>query len=174
MRRRARSDAPRSGADKLRLTVTGLIGVLVLLQVASVTFTWRRSHNAVMPGRSQTVARTRQGAADLQFLLKAHLFGGSAPPPQSAAPPINSVLKLVGTIAGTSSAAGMAIIGSSTNVVHLYAVRDTVAVGVVLGAVYPDRVILLRGRHRRCCGFRDSPPPGAIRVWPPCGPGSSS
>jgi len=94
-------------------------------------------------------------AVDVQSIASAHLFGEAdaepvvvAPPPQDdyenlAETRLN--LSLRGTIASPDQGSAVAIIADAKNEEKVYALRDTVAPGATLHAIYADRVILNRG-----------------------------
>lgn len=102
------------------------------------------------PGTSSAAAASER--ANVQAIASAHLFGearAEAAPPSAepvhedlAETQLNLLLK--GTIAANEGAQSVAIIAAAGRDEKVYAVRDTVAPGATLHAVYPDRVILNR------------------------------
>ena len=101
------------------------------------------------------IARTTGTApsVDVQQIANAHLFG-EADPEEVIAPPQENIenlaetrlnLSLKGTIASDSPETSIAIIADAGNEEKIYMVRDTVASGTTLHAIYADRVVLNRG-----------------------------
>ncbi|ANO51187.1 type II secretion system protein GspC [Woeseia oceani] len=98
-------------------------------------------------------ARSAQ-SADVQLIAASHLFGEAnaeqAPVQQVETQPVedlaetNLSLILKGTIAAADSANSIAIIADNRNDEKIYSIRDTVAPGATLHAVYTDRVVLSR------------------------------
>jgi len=95
-------------------------------------------------------------AVNIQNIANAHLFG-EADPEEVVAPPQEIIenfenlaetrlnLSLKGTIASADQGASIAIIADAGNEEKIYLVRDTVAPGTTLHAIYADRVVLNRG-----------------------------
>ncbi|MEQ8205642.1 MAG: type II secretion system protein GspC [Woeseia sp.] len=93
-------------------------------------------------------------SADVQLIAATHLFGEAnaeqAPVQQVETQPVedlaetNLSLILKGTIAAAETANSIAIIADNRNEEKIYSVRDTVAPGATLHAVYTDRVVLNR------------------------------
>lgn len=95
-------------------------------------------------------------AVNIQNIANAHLFG-EADPEEVVAPPQEIIenfenlaetrlnLSLKGTIASADQSASIAIIADAGNEEKIYLVRDTVAPGTTLHAIYTDRVVLNRG-----------------------------
>jgi general secretion pathway protein C len=100
-------------------------------------------------------AAAAAGAADVQAIAAAHLFGKAdpaavAPPPRReevhedlAETRLNLALK--GTIAANGGESSLAIIAAQGQEEKVYGVSDTVVPGTTLYAVYPDRVVLDTG-----------------------------
>jgi len=93
------------------------------------------------------------GALNVQNIANAHLFG-EADPEEVIAPPEENLenlaetrldLSLKGTIASVDPKSSIAIIADARNEEKIYLVRDTVAPGATLHAIYADRVVLNRG-----------------------------
>jgi general secretion pathway protein C len=93
-------------------------------------------------------------AVDVQSIASAHLFGEADAEPVVAPPPQDDYenlaetrlnLSLRGTIASPDQGSAVAIIADAKNEEKVYALRDTVAPGATLHAIYADRVILNRG-----------------------------
>jgi len=93
------------------------------------------------------------GALNVQNIANAHLFGEADPEEVIAAPQENLEnlaetrldLSLKGTIASVDPESSIAIIADARNEEKIYLVRDTVAPGATLHAIYADRVVLNRG-----------------------------
>ena len=92
-------------------------------------------------------------SVDVQQIANAHLFG-EADPEEVVAPPQENLenlaetrlnLSLKGTIASDTPESSIAIIADASNEEKIYLVRDTVAPGATLHAIYADRVVLNRG-----------------------------
>jgi general secretion pathway protein C len=110
--------------------------------------------NPVDPPPQALQAASRQGpdGPDVQSIASAHIFGvataGDAPPPPVEAhedvEETRLNLSLKGTIAMNDSEQSIAIIADTAKDEKIYTLRDTVAPGTTLHAVYADRVILNR------------------------------
>src|SRR5262245_49488683 len=101
---------------------------------------------ATDPVQAQTAAAAR--SFDVGSIVDAHLFGVASAPGDvdpSDAPATQMSLVLVGTIARTDPAEGVAIIGDSAQNAKVYTVGKTITGGTKLHSVYADRVILDRG-----------------------------
>ncbi len=81
---------------------------------------------------------------DVGAIVNAHLFGVAAPVAgdPASAPATASNLVLVGTIAGADPGQGWAILGQNAQSARVMATGSALAGGVLLKAVYPDRVVL--------------------------------
>lgn len=141
-------------ARSLPTLVSGLLVVLIAWQVVQLAWTLLGARGttapaAVTPGPATPIPRPAP-AFDLPAIVNAHLFGVAAPKTApgegdpNAAPATQMPLVLVGTIAQSDPAAGLAIIGESAATAKVYAVGKAVAGGARLHAVYADRVILDR------------------------------
>lgn len=105
-----------------------------------------------MPAQAAVAGRDA-GSANVQVIANAHLFGEASaeeapPPPEEALEDLAETrlsLTLKGTIAATDEDGSIAIIADSRDEEHIYGVKDTVADGTTLHAVYADRVVLDRG-----------------------------
>jgi general secretion pathway protein C len=82
---------------------------------------------------------------DVPSILRANLFGQSAPAAGAAAPVTGMQLLLAGVIAATDEKLGFAMLGTSTADIKFYKVGDAVPGGAKLHAVQLDRVLLDRG-----------------------------
>jgi len=93
------------------------------------------------------------GSIDVQGIANTHIFGEADAEAIVAAPRENVEnlaetrlnLSLKGTIASREDEASIAIIADARNEEKIYLIRDTVAPGTTLHAIYPDRVVLNRG-----------------------------
>ena len=104
---------------------------------------------------SQISRATSPGAAsiDVQSIANSHLFGEADAEPVVVEPQESHEnlaetrlnLSLKGTIASGDQDTSIAIIADARNEEKIYAIRDTVAPGATLHAVYADRVVLNRG-----------------------------
>jgi general secretion pathway protein C len=104
---------------------------------------------------SQISRSTAPGAAsiDVQSIANSHLFGEADAEPVVLEPQESHEnlaetrlnLSLKGTIASGDPETSIAIIADARNEEKIYAIRDTVAPGASLHAVYADRVVLNRG-----------------------------
>lgn len=97
---------------------------------------------------------TASGSVDVQQIADAHLFGEADPEAVVAPAPQENLenlaetrlnLSLKGTLASADPESAVAIIADARNEEKIYMVRDTVAPGATLHAVYADRVVLNRG-----------------------------
>jgi len=93
------------------------------------------------------------GSIDVQGIANTHIFGEADAEAIVATPRENVEnlaetrlnLSLKGTIASPADEASIAIIADARNEEKIYLIRDTVAPGTTLHAIYPDRVVLNRG-----------------------------
>lgn len=113
-------------------------------------------------------------AVDVQAVANAHLFGEAS---ADAAPVVVAPqedhenlaetrlnLSLKGTIASPNPDTAIAIIADARNEEKVYVIRDTVAAGVTLHAIYPDRVVLNRGGTLEVLKLPKEFPQGTTRV----------
>lgn len=101
------------------------------------------SHDPMKSGAGSS----KSGAASpaIQALVNAHLFGlARIPAGRLTAAQRDTTLVLTGTIATLDPSSGLALIGASALTAHVHPVGDSVASGVVLRAVYRDRVLVER------------------------------
>jgi general secretion pathway protein C len=107
----------------------------------------------VAPAGSQTSAAQTEGAADVQAIVNAHIFGIADADPVENAQPVPeetsnlrdtrlSNLSLKGTIASYPAELAVAIIADGGNKEQVYSIGESVASGAHLHAVYADRVVL--------------------------------
>jgi general secretion pathway protein C len=137
--------------DSLPLWVSA--GLVLLLAWQLVQLLWTALSTApaaIAPPGNGAPAAPSGPPIDIPAIVNAHLFGiapvpGASELDPSAAPATQMSLVLVGTIAKTDPANGLAIIGESPTSAKVYAVGKTVTGGTKLHSVYADRVILDRG-----------------------------
>lgn len=98
------------------------------------------------PMKSGTGSVKSGGASQaIQTLVNAHLFGmAPIPAGRLLAAQRDTTLVLTGTLATPDPSSGLALIGASMQTAHVHPVGDSVASGVVLRAVYRDRVLVER------------------------------
>ncbi len=107
-------------------------------------------------------------ATDITALIGANLFGGGTGAAiQGPAPISNIPLVLVGVLAATDPALGVAILGPTAEAAKVYLVKDMLPGGARLFAVHPDRVLIDRGGTIEALLLpRQSAPPSAMRPAP--------
>jgi general secretion pathway protein C len=104
------------------------------------------------PSQLQTPAAGAAGQVDVQSIATGHIFGQADSEPVIETPresyedlaETRLSLTLKGTMANTVQESSIAIIADNRNDENVYFIRDTVAAGVTLHAVYADRVVLNR------------------------------
>jgi general secretion pathway protein C len=135
----------------LPYAVSGLLAIVLAWQVVQLVWTLLGAGPAADPqavsGAAQTQTRPAARSFDLASIVDSHLFGVANAPGDvdpSNAPATQMSLVLVGTIAATDPAQGLAIIGESSQNAKVYTVGKVVTGGTKLHSVYPDRVILDR------------------------------
>jgi general secretion pathway protein C len=118
-----------------------LLGVRAATLVAGLT----QSPAAAPEGAPPPPAATRN-VVDVPSILRANLFGQSAPAPGTGNAPVSSMaLVLAGVIADSDEKRGFAMLGTSATDIKVYRVGDTVPGGALLHAVLVDRVLVDRG-----------------------------
>ena len=152
-------DAARTAAAASQLLPSWLALLLVIAigwQLANIVWMLIPGPAAgdavVVPAGQVTATRSGPGAADVQAIATAHLFGEASP--EDAAPVVAEIsdedledtrlsnLQLKGTIASPEAAMSAAIITDSSNEEKVYLIGDPIASGAKLHAVYTDRVVL--------------------------------
>jgi general secretion pathway protein C len=109
-----------------------------------------------------------RNVVDVPSILRANLFGQSAPAQGSAGAPVTSMaLLLAGVIADTDEKLGFAMLGTSTADIKFYRVGAVVPGGAQLHAVYVDRVLLDRGGTIEALLMAPPPPPATMASAPP-------
>jgi general secretion pathway protein C len=118
-----------------------LLGVRAALLVAGLVT--RPVDTSAQASPQTAVTRT---VVDVPSILRANLFGQSAPTPGSANAPLTTMaLLLAGVFADQDEKRGFAMLGTSAADVKLYRVGESVPGGARLHAVQVDRVMLDRG-----------------------------
>jgi general secretion pathway protein C len=115
---------------------------------------------------------TAAGSVDVQAIANTHIFGEAdkvevAVVPQESYENLAETrlsLTLKGTIASPDEATSIAIISDSRNEEKVYVIKDTVAPGASLHAIYADRVILNRGGTLEVLNLPKEFPPSATPV----------
>lgn len=105
-----------------------------------------------IPAGQVSFARQNSGAADVQSIASAHMFGEANVDDEVPAPQVNydenledtrlSNLQLKGTIASPDPALSAAIITDGANEEKVYLIGDPISSSTKLHAVYTDRVVL--------------------------------
>lgn len=137
--------------QRLPLLVSALLAVVIAWQAVQLGYRLLGAGpvGEVPDGAQGPTASGMPGPppVNLQAIVDAHLFGvagsESAADP-SAAPATQMPLVLVGVIAQSDPALGLAIVGESATAAKVYAVGRTINGGAKLHSVYPDRVVLER------------------------------
>lgn len=135
------------------MIVSAVLGLAVAVQAATIALSL--SAEASVGSRTGTARAvhaetSRQRGMALANITAAHLFGAA---PQTTTTANNRAasltpLVLTGVIASPDPRDGYAILGSSaTSTRTVYAGREA-APGIILAEVYPQWVVLLRGRER--------------------------
>jgi general secretion pathway protein C len=115
---------------------------------------------------------TAAGSVDVQAIANTHIFGEAdkvevVVVPQESYENLAETrlsLTLKGTIASPDEATSIAIISDSRNEEKVYVIKDTVAPGASLHAIYADRVILNRGGTLEVLNLPKEFPPSATPV----------
>ena len=160
------SDFSSLDAEKAIAAVNSVLPRWVaLLLVVGIAWQLARLIWLLMPGSAvndtvitppQQIPRSAPAAAesvDVQSIANTHLFGEADAEAIIVAPQEDHEdlaetrlsLSLKGTIASGSPDTSIAIIADARNEEKIYLIRDTVAPGATLHAIYPDRVVLNRG-----------------------------
>ena len=136
--------------DSLPLWVSAGLVLLLAWQLVQLLWTALSSAPSAIAPPVDGPAAPSGPPIDIAAIVNAHLFGlatvpGASELDPSAAPATQMSLVLVGTIAHSDPAKGLAIVGESAASARVYAVGKTVTGGTKLHSVYADRVILDRG-----------------------------
>jgi general secretion pathway protein C len=125
--------------------VMGLLVVLLGVQVALFIAQLSGPPGMVATGAPVAPMATRK-IVDIPSILRANLFGQSAPGPGAVnAPVTNLQLTLNGVIADTDEKRGFALLTAPGTNTRVYKVGDALPGGARLHAVQVDRVLLDRG-----------------------------
>lgn len=157
-----------SSLDAERMLVAGnqlLPRWVVMALVVAIAWQLARIIWMLMPGSStgdliiappvqiSRSATDSAGSADVQSIANAHIFGAASAEAAVIAVPQEShenlaetrlSLELKGTLASADDATSLAIIADASKEEKIYSIKDTVAPGATLHAVYADRVVLNR------------------------------
>ena len=157
-----------SSLDAERMLVAGnqlLPRWVVMALVVAIAWQLARIIWMLMPGSStgdliiappvqiSRSAAGSAGSADVQSIANAHIFGEASTEAAVIAAPQEShenlaetrlSLELKGTLASADDATSLAIIADASKEEKIYSIKDTVAPGATLHAVYADRVVLNR------------------------------
>ena len=124
------------------------------------------------PVQITRAAATAASTVDVQAIANTHIFGEADPeevvvvPQEShenlAETRLNLTLK--GTIASPREGSSIAIISDSRNEEKIYVIKNTVAPGATLHAIYADRVVLNRGGTLEVLKLPKEFPPSAAPV----------
>ena len=111
------------------------------------------------------------GTADVQSIANAHIFGEASAAAVIAEVPQEShenlaetrlSLELKGTLASADEDASIAIIADASKEEKIYSIKDTVAPGATLHAVYADRVVLNRAGNLEVLKLPKEFPQGTV------------
>ncbi len=125
------------------------------------------------PTQIAQAASSGSASIDTQLIANTHLFGEAdpaeviAPEPQEShenLPETRLNLSLKGTIASQDENTSIAIIADNRNEEKVYVIKDTVAPGATLHAIYADRVVLNRGGTLEVLKLPKEFPAGAAPV----------
>lgn len=127
----------------------------------------------VAPPMATANSASRSPSTDVQLIASTHIFG-EANAEQAPTMPVdtrpvedlaetNLSLTLKGTIAAGTGSGSIAIIADNRNEERIYNVRDSVAPGTTLHAVYTDRVVLSRSGALEVLKLPKDFPDGAPR-----------
>ena len=112
------------------------------------------------------------GTADVQSIANAHIFGEASAEavvvvPQESHENLAETrlsLELKGTLASADENASIAIIADASKEEKIYSIKDTVAPGATLHAVYADRVVLNRAGNLEVLKLPKEFPQGTVRT----------
>lgn len=118
-----------------------LLGIRAAMLVAAIA-----SPPVSEPGVGLPPPAASRNVVDVPSILRANLFGQSAPGAGNGPAPVTSLpLLLAGVIADTDEARGFAMVGTGTQDIKFYKVGDVLPGGARLRGVLVDRVLLDRG-----------------------------
>lgn len=112
------------------------------------------------------------GTADVQSIANAHIFGEASAEavvvvPQESHENLAETrlsLELKGTLASADEGTSIAIIADASKEEKIYSIKDTVAPGATLHAVYADRVVLNRAGNLEVLKLPKEFPQGTVRA----------
>ena len=112
------------------------------------------------------------GAADVQSIANTHIFGEASAEavvvvPQESHENLAETrlsLELKGTLASADEDTSIAIIADASKEEKIYSIKDTVAPGATLHAVYADRVVLNRAGSLEVLKLPKEFPQGTVRT----------
>lgn len=117
-----------------------LLGVRAATLVAALA-----GGTATPPPATPPPAAATRNVVDVPSILRANLFGQSAPAAGTGTPVTSMALVLGGTFAAGDEKQGFALLGTSPTDIKLYRVGQNLPGGAVLHGVQVDRVLLDRG-----------------------------
>jgi len=124
--------------------ITALLVILLGIRAATLVAALAGGSGAAPVVAAPPPAATRN-VIDVPSILRANLFGQSAPAAGTGAPVTNMALVLAGVIADSDEKKGFAMLGTSPTDIRVYHVGEAVPGGALLHAVLVDRVLLDRG-----------------------------
>jgi len=125
------------------------------------------------PVQISRAANAGANAADVQSIANAHIFGEASAEDAVIVAPQEShenlaetrlSLELKGTLASPDEATSIAIIADASKEEKIYSIKDTVAPGATLHAVYADRVVLNRAGNLEVLKLPKEFPQGTVRT----------
>jgi len=124
------------------------------------------------PVQISRAASAGTAAADAQSIANAHIFGKASAEtvvvvPQESHENLAETrlsLELKGTLASGDEATSIAIIADASKEEKIYSIKDTVAPGATLHAVYADRVVLNRAGNLEVLKLPKDFPQGTVRT----------
>ncbi|MEY4760460.1 MAG: hypothetical protein RLZZ200_316 [Pseudomonadota bacterium] len=162
-----------TGLSRLPHIVSAALVVLLGIRGAALVTDLTGSKRLKSTGAAAVSAPALPPSTDIAALVGANLFGGgtSAAGSQGPVPVSNVPLVLVGVLAATDPALGVAILGPTSDAAKVYLVKDIMPGGVKLHAVKPDRVLIDRGGMIESLLLpRQSSPGSGPGVRPPASP----
>jgi len=125
------------------------------------------------PVQISRAANSGAGTADVHSIANAHIFGEASVADATVVAPQEShenlaetrlSLELKGTMASADDATSIAIIADASKEEKIYSIKDTVAPGATLHAVYADRVVLNRAGNLEVLKLPKEFPQGTVRT----------
>jgi general secretion pathway protein C len=166
-----------AGSQLLPRWITMALVVAIAWQLARIIW-------MLMPGSStgdliiappvqiSRAASAGAASADVQNIANAHIFGEASAEavvvvPQESHENLAETrlsLELKGTMASPDDATSIAIIADASKEEKIYSIKDTVAPGATLHAVYADRVVLNRAGNLEVLKLPKDFPQGTVRT----------